>query len=58
VVAVAVDDGPPRELRRLVALALEELGQEERLRGEPRRREVVGEEVDELVPEDGDAARL
>jgi hypothetical protein len=35
VVAVTVDDRRATELRRLVPLALQELGEEERLRGEP-----------------------
>src|SRR5690606_26627961 len=60
VMAMAVDDGACAEPRRFVALSLadQELGQRHRLRAEPLRIRVVGEQLVELVPEDGDAARL
>src|SRR5918992_763681 len=58
VVAVAMDHRRATELRRLIPLALQELSEKERLRGEPNRGGIIGKQVHELVPEDGDAARL
>ncbi len=56
--AVTVDDGPHGQRWRLVALALEELGEQQRLVGEPSGVVVVREQVHELVTKGGHAARF
>lgn len=56
VVAVPVNDRADGEARRLVALAFEELRQDEGLTGETLGVLVVGEQADELVTERRDAA--
>jgi hypothetical protein len=58
VVAVAVDGGPDRELRRRIALAFEELREQQRLIRESPGVVVVGEQIHQLVTKGGDAARL
>src|SRR5204862_4179163 len=58
-VTMTVEEGAARELRRRVAVfAREELGEMERLLAEALRVLVVGQHLQQLVAEDGDAARL
>ena len=57
-VTVHLDQRAAAQLRRLVVPGGQELPERVALPAEPARIQVVGEQVDQLVAEDGQAARL
>src|SRR6266511_2099638 len=58
VVAMAMNHGSSFELRWFITLPHQEFAEQKRLRRESSRVRVIGKQIDQLISEDGHAARL